>query len=229
MRDMPWRFLRGFSQRSIARNADLRIEGIEHVPKKGPALLVVRHVHHQHDGEVLLAAIDRPVHLIVAADWATNPAMHRLLRFACERAEWPAVIRDEAFARFGEENARRINARALRQSVRLLQQGKIVAIFPQAYPLIDNNPRPGSLPDGELPFRRGFETIARVADRLGTPTPIIPVGLDYEKSERWRITVRFGTPINAGAHSSECARLTIEERVLALSEKSRDDIVRPIQ
>lgn len=217
MRDMPWRFLRSFSQRSLARSADLTIEGIEHLPANGPAVLVVRHVHHQHDGEALLTAIDRPVHLIVASDWATNPVSQRLLRFACERARWPAVIREEAVGRYGDANSRNANARALRQSVRLLQEGRIVAIFPQAYPLIDNNPRPAALPAGELPFRPGVEHLAHIAARAGIDVPLIPVGLAYERGDRWQITLRFGPPIDVGSTSTAELRSMVEERVRELS------------
>ncbi len=217
MRDRAWRFLRAFSQRSLARNADLTIEGIEHLPAEGPALLVVRHVHHQFDGEVLLAAIDRPVHLIVTSDWATNPASQRLLRFACRQADWPAVIREEAVERFGEDAARTTNARALRQSVRLLREGRIVAIFPQAYPLIDNNPRPPQLPDGELPFRPGVERLAQMATRAGIETPIVPVGLEYARGDRWTITARFGPAVEHPMLASDESVGELERHVRDLS------------
>ena len=222
MRDMPWRFLKAASERSLARSAELTIEHVEHVPERGGAILAVRHVHHQHDGEVLLAAIPRPVHIVAALDWTTSRASRAVLGTACKQARWPAVVRDEAFSTFGAEEARRINARAVREVLALLDEGRIVAMFPQAYPVIDNNPRPASLPDGELPFRSGFAQIARLASRSGNAVPIVPVGLAYERSQsgRWQITARFGPPIDdSSLEPAELLDLT-ERMVRNLSLRS---------
>jgi hypothetical protein len=51
-----------------------------------------------------------------------------------------------------------------------------------------------------------------------TRVPIVPVGLEYQRSDRWRITIRFGDPVirspDVDARSQVAA---IEERVRRLS------------
>lgn len=218
MPDMPWRFLRVWSRRSLARGADLHVAGIEHLPADGPALLVVRHVHHQRDGEALLAAIERPVHLVVAIDWPTNRATRSALAAACRWARWPTVIRPESALGANRANARRCNARAMREAVELLDEGRLVAVFPEAYPDIDNNPRPDTLPAGALPFRSGFERLERLANQGGKQTPIVPVGISFEPGERARISLRFGAAIHRRGLDDDALRRTVEAEVRRLSE-----------
>ncbi|MDQ3411791.1 MAG: hypothetical protein M3509_06690, partial [Chloroflexota bacterium] len=58
------------SQALVSRRLDLTVEGLEQVPRSGPAIIAARHYHHVYDGAVLLATIPRPVRIVVAADWA---------------------------------------------------------------------------------------------------------------------------------------------------------------
>ena len=45
------------------------VEGLEHIPRSGPVLLVARHFHWYYDGHVLVRTIPRRLHIIVALDW----------------------------------------------------------------------------------------------------------------------------------------------------------------
>ena len=65
--DMPWRSLRAMS-RAMLRKVDLRVEGVEHIPASGPAILVARHYHHLYDGAAALATAPRSLHPLVAMD-----------------------------------------------------------------------------------------------------------------------------------------------------------------
>jgi acyl-[acyl-carrier-protein]-phospholipid O-acyltransferase/long-chain-fatty-acid--[acyl-carrier-protein] ligase len=99
--------------------------------------------------------------------------------------------------------------RALRDAGQYLDQGELVCIFPEG-----QLTRTGML----LPFRRGFERLAR-----GRPVPIIPVHLDRvwgsifsfaggrfltKLPERipYPVTVSFGAPVPSGTPVSEVRR-----------------------
>ncbi|MEZ4496906.1 MAG: hypothetical protein R2845_09060 [Thermomicrobiales bacterium] len=112
------------------------------------------------------------------------------------------MVRDEAFSAFGAEESRRINVRAVRDVLELLDEGRIVAMFPQAYPVIDNNPRPATLPGGELPFasasRRScawhvdpalplpsFRSVSRTSDRHPDAGKSPPASAHRSAIPRW--------------------------------------------
>lgn len=46
--------------------------GMEHIPARGPALIVARHYHHLFDGLAMFAAISRPFYIVVALDWVKS-------------------------------------------------------------------------------------------------------------------------------------------------------------
>ncbi|MEZ4522320.1 MAG: hypothetical protein R3A46_11855 [Thermomicrobiales bacterium] len=71
--------------------------------------------------------------------------------------------------------------RAVRESVEILRGDGLLVMFPEAYPNIDPGYTPKTEDDDSLPFKRGFATIARIAERrLGKQGSIIPVGLGYK-------------------------------------------------
>ena len=133
------------------------VEGLEYVPRSGPVLIVARHFHHLYDGCVLLGAMPRRLHILVALDWVQKRWLRRLMEWACAMVEWPAMLRIE---RLGEQ-ADTINRipttnnsaysrgefghylrRAAKDSVRLLRSGDVLVVFPEAYPNLDPAPSP---------------------------------------------------------------------------------------
>ena len=60
MGGVSWRAMRQGCRRLAARRLELTVQGLEHVPPAGPALIAARHFHHLYDGCALLAAIPRP-------------------------------------------------------------------------------------------------------------------------------------------------------------------------
>lgn len=195
MSDMPWRFLRGFSRRSLAKKADVTVVGLDHVPERGPVILAARHVHHQIDGEALLATLPRPTHFLVATDWATGGIAKSVLTFACRQARWPTVIRGKSPFSTDQQDRNRLNLRAMRDELRLLEEGRILVIFPEGFPNIDKNPTPKQSDDDMLSFEPGFARLAQLAARRGVPARIIPVGFHYQRGQRWQVTMRFGPAI----------------------------------
>jgi 1-acyl-sn-glycerol-3-phosphate acyltransferase len=190
------RVIRG-ACRLAARRIDLRVEGLEHLPATGPAIIAARHFHHFYDGCALVTVVPRPLKILVTLDWMKSAAGLRLMRGACQIANWPVVVRSDSQERHsGATAARRQLLPATRACVDLLRAGQVVLVFPEGYPNIDPSFTPKTSDDAFLPFHPGFVRFAALAERDGiTRVPIVPVGLAYQRSDRWRVTVRFGRPV----------------------------------
>jgi hypothetical protein len=128
----------------------LKIEGRDHIPTQGPALLVCNHVTYV-DWLILAGATQRPVRFVMHYSFLKIPLTGRIFRDAkvipiAGSKENPLIL-DAAFDRISQE----------------LSQGEIVCIFPE-----------GQLTrDGRLnPFRHGIERIVK-----RNPVPVIPMAL----------------------------------------------------
>ncbi len=194
----------------------VRVEGLEHVPRDGPVLLVARHYHHLLDGAVLVNAVPRPVHVLVALDWTASPRARRWMERACRWAQWPVILRERELAAgasspsaFARADALPYLRRGLRDAAHLLAEGRVVAVFPEGYPAVDPSPRPAPPRDldGFLPFARGFSAVARFAAREGADVVAVPVGFRYAREgKRWSVIARFGEPLPNGADAAQAER-----------------------
>jgi putative membrane protein len=232
----------GFAAAGLARlRLDLRVEGAEHVPERGPLLLAVRHVHHLWDGIALLAAAPRPVHLLAGLDWVGDRRLRAAMELATAAAGWPVVVRAEGLdprlrtaragprSAFTEAEALGYLRRAHRRVLALLAEGRALAVFPQGFPRIDPHL---TVARGERfrAFRPGIVGLAASAQRAGLAAPIVPVGIAYADGEaadvprapdrlgRIAVRVRFGTPLAVDARRDPDTLLAeLESRVRALS------------
>jgi 1-acyl-sn-glycerol-3-phosphate acyltransferase len=224
--EMSQRSLRLGARLIVARNLDVRIEGLEHLPRTGPALLACRHAHHLYDGCVLLGCLPRPIQMLVALDWVASPRGRKVMERACGLARWPVVLRSErlqpghatASAYTAAEGGRYLR-RAVRDALTLLQEGRILAVFPEAYPTIDPRATPKADQEAFLPFRTGVVRLAEMAQRGGSaPVPIVPVGLAYRSGRRWQATLRFGRPVTITSRMDRtCVLGAVEAAVRQLS------------
>lgn len=218
----PHRFLRWH----VKRRLELRVEGLENVPETGPVMLAGRHFHHFWDGAIFAATISRPIHIVVGLDWARGPGRRAMVAL-CRAAGWPIVMRSHGREASSEavdaSETRRYLRQATDETVALLRAGELVIVFPEGYPTID--PHESRKPDRDafLPFQTGFVHFVAQAQRDGrTRVPIVPVGFAYEaldpRERRWRVTVRFGDPIELEPGQDRAALvLGVEARVRALS------------
>ncbi len=204
MESMAQRTLRSCARLIVARHLDLRVEGLEHLPRSGALLIACRHVHHLYDGCLLLSAVPRPIHMLVALDWVANRRSRMLMEWACGTARWPVVLRAERLQPAAGERGRAYRPdevggylrRAVRSAVGLLRAGEGLVVFPEAYPAIDPHGSPRSDEDDFLPFRPGFVRLAEMAQRDGrTRVAIVPAGLAYRRGLRWRATLRLAAPL----------------------------------
>ena len=213
------RAFRAYCRLAVRRDVDLHVEGLEHVPRTGPALLAARHVHHHHDGCILAAPLPPAVHILVALDWARGRD-RRLLEWACAQLRWPTLFRpDSPPGAVDPAEAARYLRRAVHDLVAILRAGALLVVFPEGYPNVDPRPTPKPDLDAFLPFRGGFVRIAALAARDGrTRVPIIPSGFHYERGSRWRVALRFGAPCFLEKGSDQSRVLTVvEDRVRVLS------------
>jgi putative membrane protein len=221
--------------RLAARRIDVRVEGLEHLPTTGPAIIAARHFHHFYDGCALVAVVPRPLKFLVTLDWMESAAGLRLMREACQIAKWPVIARSDSHVRqAGAAASRRQLLPATRECVDLLRAGQLVLVFPEGYPNIDPSFTPKTGDDAFLPFHPGFVRFAALAERDGiTRVPIVPVGLEYQRGDRWRVTVRFGRPVTClpdvdfrdqvSALEEQVRRLSGLEHVADSNEKGRNE------
>lgn len=104
-------------------------------------------------------------------------------------------------------------------TVRLLRQGEVLAIFPEAYPTIDPHSPTRQDDEAFLPFRSGFARLVELAERDGTThVAVIPTSLEYRRGDRWHATLRFGSPLWRADFATRAQFVrAVEQRVHALS------------
>jgi len=215
--DMPWRSMRLASRLARGRAFDLTVEGLDAVPRAGPVVIAAHHHHHLYDGAALTLAIERPSHIVAALDWISKPAGRALMEQLCAQARWPVVDRIPDGERPTRESTRTL-LQSMRSVTRLLEEGRVVVIFPEGFPNID----PGITPKSDdlpfLPFKAGFIRFAAHAARTAGPIPIVPAGFSYRRDDRWAITLRFGEALTVTPGTDlSAATSEIERRVRALS------------
>ena len=128
----------------------LEKSGLEHIPESGPAVLVCNHVSYV-DGLVIAAACPRPVRFVMDHQIFRVPVLNFIFRTGRAIPIAPAREDPEALERANDEIAK------------ALEQGDLVAIFPE-----------GKITyDGQLsPFKPG---VKRIVER--TPVPVVPLAL----------------------------------------------------
>ena len=218
--------LAGGSWLIVRARLRLSIEGLEHIPRHGPVIIAARHFHHFYDGCILLGCIPRHIHIFVALDWAKSQRTRYFMEFICALAQWPVILRAERLKANSHESpytigdARRYLGRAAHASVRFLQRGEVLVIFPEAYPTIDPVSITKLHDRAFLPFRPGFVKLAEQAERKGQmPIAIVPAGFTYTHEHgRWHVILRFGPAYtrHSSATTEQLAR-EVEQCVHALS------------
>ena len=159
------RFLSWVLVRTLYR---LRVQGIDHIPDEGPALVVCNHVSYM-DALILSASIPRPVRFVMYYRIFNIPVMSWIFRTAraipiAGAREDPALMR-----------------RAFEEIDRALADGEIVGIFPEGALTRDG---------GIAPFKSGVERIL-----VNRPVPVIAMALRGMWASMWS---RRGTRAEGG-------------------------------
>lgn len=226
------------SARIVSKQLTSDVHGAENLPQEGPVLLVARHFHHLYDGCLLLQSVPRCLHILVALDWIQRPLLRRVMEGFCRAVSWPIVLRDERLARVSDgattsayqmSESRGYLRRASALAVRLLRQGEVLAIFPEAYPTIDPHRTPKQGDEAFLPFRSGFARLVELVERDSTThVAVIPTGLEYLRGEHWHATLRFGSPLWRADFATRAQFVQeVEQRVHALSTTQTPMTIQP--
>ena len=182
----------------------IRIVGQEHVPFRGPALLVCNHLSHV-DGFLVGACVQRFIRFMVYKPYCEVPGTRWLFR----------LMKVIPVAEGNRRDVMESIARARTE----LQAGHVVCIFAEG-----GISRTGNL----LPFKRGYERIV-----AGLDVPVIPVCLDrlwgsvfsfkrgrffWKWPERlpYPVTVAFGAPLatDVGAAATRLELMELASRTI---------------
>ncbi len=176
-----------------------KIEGLEHIPKSGPAILASNHLA-VADSFFLPLVVRRRITFLAKAEYFTGKG----IKGAFNR--W-------FFTAAGQVPIDRTNADAAQDALdtaeRILSQGKLLGMYPEGT----------RSPDGRL--YKGKSGLARLALHNGVPViPVAMIGTDVVNppgSKMWRfgqVTVRFGKPMDFSRFEGMAGNRFIERSVI---------------
>jgi len=194
-----YRLCRWLTRQTIGRVFTVRVEGLEHLPARGPAIICPKHQRWE-DIIAVGVALPPPLYYIAKAELFVTPLQREFLRA------------------LGGVPVDRQNPRAtlssFRQILPLLQQKAYIVLFPEGT-YFKGRMGPGK--------HRLVQMILKLQEQNGLPPfPFVPVGLSYEeipRSSGWSVTVRVGTPLSApGAKQAEGLTQAIMEKIARLCQ-----------
>ncbi|MDT0444068.1 lysophospholipid acyltransferase family protein [Streptomyces johnsoniae] len=159
------------------------VEGKEHVPAEGPAILASNHLSFS-DSFFLPAVLDRKVTFIAKAEYFTSPGIKGRLTAAFFKGVGQLPV--------DRSGARGAGEAAISSGIAVLERGELFGIYPEGT----------RSPDGRL-YRGRPGGLARVA--LATGAPVLPVAMiDTEKIQPpgkvvpklMRPGIRIGEPLD---------------------------------
>lgn len=159
-----------------------RVEGLEHVPSEGGAILAGNHVSFS-DSIFMPMFVSRKVTFLAKSDYFTQPGLKGLLKRLFFRGVGQVPL---------DRTGGPASQAALQTGVRLLREGQLLGIYPEGT----------RSPDGRL--YRGRTGVAYMALEAGVPVvPVVCVGTDRVNPPgtlMWRIgrrpLIRFGAPLD---------------------------------
>ena len=165
----------------LALLARPKVEGLEHVPSSGPAILASNHLAVM-DSFYLPLVVRRRITFLAKAEYFTGTGCKgRFLAWFYTAVGQVPIDRTDADAAQA----------ALETAARLLRQGKLLGMYPEGT----------RSPDGRL--YKGKTGLARLALHTGVPViPVAMIGTDVvnppgsKMLRPGRVTVRFGKPID---------------------------------
>lgn len=161
----------------------IEIEGRERLPADGAVLFVANHPNSLLDPALIGFVAQRPVHFFAKAPLFDVPVFGALMR---------ALGMVPAYRGQDDKAQVRKNLETLDVGAAYLKRGEAVGIFPEG----KTHDR-----EGVEQVRTGAARIVSQAVHSGAAVTVVPLGLNYERKERFRsaVWVRIGEPIDAGA------------------------------
>jgi 1-acyl-sn-glycerol-3-phosphate acyltransferase len=176
-----------------------KVEGLEYVPSKGPAILASNHLA-VADSFYLPLVVRRRITFLAKAEYFTGKGIKgRFMKWFYTVAGQVPIDRTNADAAQA----------ALDTAQRLLNEGKLLGMYPEGT----------RSPDGRL--YKGKSGLARLALETGVPViPVAMIGTDVVNppgSRMWRfgrVTVRFGKPMDFSRFEGLAGNRFIERAVI---------------
>lgn len=217
--DMSWLGrVAGDFARQIARNLvriyypKIEVSDRERIPAKDAVLLVANHANSLMDPVIIGIAAKRPVHFLAKAPLFDIPVFGEVLR---------AVGMLPAYRRSDDASQLKRNLDSISAAAGYLLKGEAVGIFPEG--------KSHDLVKVEQ-VRTGAARMAIQAVNGGaTDLRIVPVGINYERKERFRsaVWVRIGQPIDVNdwmkKHAEE--RQAVRSLTLEIDRRLKEVVV----
>ena len=191
-----YRLCRWLTRQTIGRVFTLRVEGLEHLPVQGPAIICPKHQRWE-DIPVIGMALPPPPHYIAKVELFRQPVGRELL------------------GALGGVPVDRQNPRATLSSFRrllpLLTRGAFIVVFPEGTYV------PGRVGLGK---HRLIQLLLKLQGQEGLGfLPFVPVGVAYEP-RGWgsMVHVKLGPPLSApGPRQAQALTAALMERIARLS------------
>jgi len=170
-----YRLGRWLTRQTLGRFFTLRVEGLEHLPGPGPAIICPKHQRWE-DIPVIGMALPPPPHFIAKVELFRQPVVRELL------GAWGGVPVDRQNPRATLSSFRRL--------LPLLTKGAFIVVFPEGT-YFSGRVGPGK--------HRLIQLLLKLQGQEGLGfLPFVPVGVAYEP-RRWGYTVhvKLGPPLAA--------------------------------
>jgi 1-acyl-sn-glycerol-3-phosphate acyltransferase len=180
-----YRLGRWLTRQTLGRLYGLRVQGLEHLPAKGPAIICPKHQRWE-DIPMVGAALPLPLHYIAKVELFRYPLMRELL------GAWGGVPVDRDHPRATLSSFKRL--------LPILKAGGFLVLFPEGTYV------PGRVGPGK---HRLIQLLLKLQGQDGLETlPFVPVGLTYHPTNfGYQAQVKVGPPLSA-THPKQAQALT---------------------
>ena len=161
-------------RQTLGRVFRLQVQGLEHLPPAGPAIICPKHQRWE-DIPMVGAALPLPLHYIAKAELFRYPFIRELL------SAWGGVPVDR--------ERPRATLSSFKQLLPLLQQGAFIVLFPEGT-YVRGRVGPGK--------HRLIQLLLKLQGQNGlAPLPFLPVGLTYHpRTLGYEVEVKIGPPLS---------------------------------
>ena len=191
-----YRLGRWLTRQTIGRIFSLRVEGLEHLPARGPAIICPKHQRWE-DIPVVGMALPPPPHYIAKVELFQTPVVRELL------GAWGGVPVDRQNPRATLSSFRRL--------LPLLTRGAYLVVFPEGT-YVTGRVGPGK--------HRLIQLLLKLQGQEGLGfLPFVPVGVAYEPRGRgYAVHVKLGPPLIApGPRQAQALTDALMEQIARLS------------
>jgi 1-acyl-sn-glycerol-3-phosphate acyltransferase len=169
-----YRLSRWLTRQTLGRIFSLRVQGLEHLPARGPAIICPKHQRWE-DIPVIGMALPPPLHYIAKVELFRQPCVRELL------GAWGGVPVDRRRPRATLSSFKRL--------LPLLSQRAYIVLFPEGTYV------PGGVGPGK---HRLIQLLLKLQGQNGLALlPFVPVGVSYQpRPHGWKVEVQVGPPLS---------------------------------